>query len=145
MRCMGIHCVLLSLTAVVSMAALAGCATPGPQCKVAAVMQVFPQSGTADSAMKPPGNQQQFQASIGNAIVQQGRGNCAVTALSALVHPTWISSDPTDVTISSADDSTNGLAICTGPTAGAVTLTATLSTGTTSLGAMPRRSRRRRS
>jgi hypothetical protein len=41
----------------------------------------------------------------------------------AIEYGTWSNPDPVDITISSANDSTNGTALCKAPTNGAVTLT----------------------
>ena len=115
----------------------AGCAMSGPQCKTGIVLLLSPASGSADSSAKAPSNQTQFQASSALVVTQQGSGSCPVPAIAQLIHPQWSNPDPIHITISSADDSTNGLATCNGATAGPVTLTATEPSGTIGLGPIP--------
>ncbi len=94
-------------------------------------------SGSVDSTATAPSNQAQFQASASFIVTQQGSGFCAIPAIGQLLHPQWTNPDPVHITISSADDSTNGLATCNGATAGPVTLTATEPSGTIGLGSIP--------
>ena len=65
---------------------------------------------TADHTAAAPGNQVQFRAesSPGNT-----NPSCPVPTYILNVHAQWTSSDP-NVTVSSADDATNGLATCVG-------------------------------
>ena len=97
-------------------------------------MVIHPLDAAADSSANAPANQQSFQASVAIQVVQQGDGSCPLSALRTAVHPAWANPDPDHLTISSADDATNGLATCIGATAGPVTLTATLPAGSTALG-----------
>ena len=103
-------------------ATLTGCGAGSPTCVTAFDLRVSPASATADSTAKPPGNQQQFTASSAIIPVQ---GTCPIPQNVALIHPAWTNPDPIHVSISSANDSTNGLATCKGPTGGPLTLTAT--------------------
>jgi hypothetical protein len=110
--------------------ALAGCAaSSGPTakldggCPAAYELQISPTSATADHSASAPGNQQKFMATSPN-IFATGNG-CVESALLELVHPQWTSSDPLNVSVSSANDDTNGTATCTGMTGEPVTLSAT--------------------
>ena len=91
-------------------------------------LNVSPAVATVDSFAKPPGDQQQFTAASGYTLSSKS-GSCATPALLQLVHPVWSSSAPLHISISSADDATNGLATCNGATSGPVTLTATSGSG----------------
>jgi len=114
---------------------LAGCAVQpaanAGKCTIIQVLNVAPKSkpaaGQPDHSLAPPGNQEQFTAVVNFAAANDESG-CAIPALGYLAEPTWTVSDPLDVSISSAQDATNGLATCTGATAGAATLTATTQT-----------------
>ena len=75
-----------------------------------------------DHSLMPPGNQEFYIAAVGSEIGP----NCASTNLYKPMSAQWVTSDPADVSISSADDATNGLATCTGPTPPGATVTATL-------------------
>ena len=59
------------------------------------------------------------------------QGNCPIPQIVLRVNPTWTNPDPIHIAISSADDDSNGLATCKGPTAGPVTLTTTTAQPTT--------------
>ena len=74
-----------------------------------------------DHAASPPGNQEQFGAYAG---ALSGSG-CAVPQIVSPVRAVWAVSDSGNVHISSANDTTNGLATCVGTTNGAATITAT--------------------
>jgi hypothetical protein len=78
-------------------------------------IKVNPSAATADHGANPPANTAQFFADY--------------TAVSACqfppLRPAWTASDPVNVNISSATDSTNGTATCLNPTADPVTVTAT--------------------
>lgn len=110
---------------------LSGCGavSQGAQCTNALQMSVGPSTGTADHSAAAPGNQQVFTA----ATSQKPQIGCAETALELEVFPAWTSADPLDISISSANDKTNGTAICTGSTNGPVLLTAVLSSGANAL------------
>ena len=53
------------------------------------------------------------------------KGSCAIPALARVVYVPWTNPDPLHISISSANNSSNGLATCIGPTDGPVSLTAT--------------------
>lgn len=116
-------------------AALAGCGsgpgssglTPKEECPAAYELEISPASATANHSAAPPGNQQKFTAVWPNIFATQN--GCVESALEALVYPQWTSSDPLNVSVSSASDATNGTATCTGSTSGAVTLSATYTMG----------------
>lgn len=74
-------------------------------------------SATPDHTLAPPGNQQQFYAAAG-ALTGP---NCPTPANIARVHAQWTTSDPSNVSISSLDDATNGVATCKGATQASVT------------------------
>jgi hypothetical protein len=100
---------------------LAGCAAM-PDCSHPTVTSsVIPLTATADHTAKPPGNQVHF----GPQVIDNYPAGCAVPALVPVIDDAiWTSSDPINVQISNAVDSTNGLATCVGATVGAVTITA---------------------
>lgn len=70
----------------------------------------------------PPANQEFFVSAIGSEV---GPG-CASTNLYKNSPAQWTTSDPKNVVISSADDTTNGQATCLGPTAVGASVSATL-------------------
>lgn len=111
--------------------ALSGCGSSGPACTASLTMGISPASGTADSSAKVPGNQVQFTAVAQET--QPAGCHLPLPSLSQLLKPQWTASDTTHVKVSSAQDATNGLAICIGPTAGAATLTAVSGTGVSAL------------
>jgi hypothetical protein len=94
------------------------------------VVQLFlnPQAAVSDHTATAPGNQQQFSATTRE--VDQAGCNAVLPQFIAVVHPIWTVSDPLHVTVSSADDATNGLATCLGATNGAAMLTAAFGSGT---------------
>jgi hypothetical protein len=104
---------------------LSGCGAtnPGNGCIEGGTFLASPTSGTANHALAPPGDQVQFMVTSAPYIVS-GK-DCALPQIVARVYAAWTSSDPTDVTVSSAGDSTNGLATCVNATPTPVTLTAT--------------------
>lgn len=109
---------------------LPGCgAGPGTTCTDFYVLTIGPPSAVVSSSAAPPGNQGQFAAEI--TLAPSGP-NCAVSAVAMRAYPAWTNPDPTHITISSAADATNGLAVCKGPTAGPVTLTASTPSNTSS-------------
>lgn len=79
----------------------------------------------ADHTAAAPGNQQKFSATE----APTASPGCVVPLTIVLLTPAWTSSDPLDVTVSSAPDQTNGLATCVNSTAAPVTLTATGGSG----------------
>ena len=119
-----------------SLAVLAGCssAPATPACVTSFSLQVSAvnadgsakAAGSADHTQPAPASQQQFTAFSGTTLVS---GQCAVAALLAAVHPQWTTSDAIDISISSANDATNGLATCLGTTLAPATITATLTSG----------------
>ena len=120
---------LVSVVMTSVLAASMGCAS-APACVTSFSLQVgavdangaAKAAGNADHTQATPGNQQQYRASSGPTVVS---GQCALPALVKLVHPQWTTSDAVDISISSADDATNGLATCLGATLQPATLTAT--------------------
>ena len=107
---------------------LAGCGGSGsPSICVPTgfAMLVRPADPTAapDHTFKAPGNQEQFEAAEGQLV---GPEPCIYHDLYMLVHAQWTTSDPKDISISSADDTTNGVATCLGTTQDGTTVTATL-------------------
>lgn len=85
------------------------------------VLTVTPTSATVDHKAKSPLNQVQF-IGTGRATAAPG---CPRPALARLEYAAWSNPDPTDIQISSANDSTNGTAVCVNATNGAVTLNGT--------------------
>ena len=106
---------------------LAGCGAASPICNMTDVLEVSPATATADHSATPPGNQQQFSA----VLAPTGPPGCPIPQVVLLVYPTWTNPAPLAISISSAQDKTNGLATCLKATTGAVTLTATTGTGLT--------------
>ncbi len=106
------------------LALICGCAGNGTigDCTLYAVITVTPSSATLNHAAAPPANQVQF---IGTGGYAASGSHCAVPALSWIAYGTWTNPDPADIQISSAQNSTNGTAVCLAPTNGAVTLTGT--------------------
>ncbi|MGA2571617.1 MAG: hypothetical protein ABSF23_13955 [Terracidiphilus sp.] len=105
------------------LALVCGCGgNPAVNCSLGDVeVRVTPTSATIDHAAAPPGNQIQF---VGVAQPTAPIG-CPLPTWVAISHATWSNPDPVDIQISSANDATNGTAICKSPTNGAVTLTGT--------------------
>ncbi len=105
---------------------LAGCAADvsasSGGCTTYTAFNAGPASATADHAAAAPDNQQKFTAT--EAPAGTGTG-CILPTYIKVAQPNWTSSDPLNVSISSAKDLTNGTATCTGTTSGPVTLTAT--------------------
>lgn len=99
---------------------LASCGGDG--CKMTGIA-IQPPNATADHNAASPGNTTHFVAA---AVIP---GACPITAV--MLQPDWTSSDTTNVTISSAKDSTNGTATCLNATATPATVTATLSKSST--------------
>ena len=97
------------------------CGCGNPPCNTTWGVEVSPTSATANHTAAPPGNQTQF---IGVAS-PVARAGCAIPALAARQFATWSNPDPAAIQISSAFDTTNGLAVCKAATNGAVTLTGT--------------------
>jgi hypothetical protein len=100
--------------------ALSGCggqSTPS-SCNILAI-NVSPATATVDHTAAPPGNMQHFDAFIAKAPP-----GCAFFT-GNLFNAVWSVSDPANVSVSNAQDSTRGNATCKAATAGAVTVTAT--------------------
>ncbi len=115
---------ILVLWGLVSLS-LCGCGG-SPNCDLPDVVSVSPASATADHGAEAPGGRQRFmETSAPNTTVP----GCPVPAHILLLQPNWTVSDPLHVSISSAKDDTNGLAICLGATQGAATIVA-VGTGT---------------
>jgi len=102
---------------------LLGCGAPqNPNCELTYPLEIGPLTATADHTASPPGNQVQFQASVSPYSNVPG---CAVPEYIAIVYATWSLSDPIDAQISSAANSTNGLASCVNSAKNPITVTAT--------------------
>ena len=106
-----------------SCSALLSCGSQS-DCSMVSVLRVGPTNAAADHMAKAPGNAVQFTAFVAQVLVHP-QNACGVPTVAAAVRPTWIVSDPTNVTIDSAADATNGLATCIGTTASPVTVTGT--------------------
>jgi hypothetical protein len=110
----------------------AGCAaSPGNSSNslsCSTVVNVGPATAVADHTAASPGNQAQFTGTSGESCT-----NGVAPAVLARVYGTWTNPDTIDIQISSANDATNGTAICKGPTAGAVTLTDTIVQGSSTV------------
>jgi hypothetical protein len=103
---------------------LTGCAvgSTGATCTPGDSFTTTPLTATADHLAAAPGNQQQFVSIIAPTDSPAG---CPLPQWLLSAHPAWTSSDAIDIQISSANDATNGTAVCMGPTQGAATLKAT--------------------
>lgn len=106
---------------------LAGCGSGAhpPSCKpdgFAMIVRPSNPKAAPDHTLPPPGNQELFVAGVGSEI---GPG-CAGTNVYKLTDAYWTSSDPKAVSISSAQDTTNGLATCLESTGGGTTVSGTL-------------------
>jgi hypothetical protein len=117
----------LCLGMLVGFAVASGCGgeSATQKCELTIVTTVAPASATANHSAAPPGNQVQFV----ETDAPTAPAGCAVPAWIVRDFPAWSNPDPIDITISSADDATNGAAVCKGATAGAVTLTSTMNPG----------------
>ena len=104
--------------------AVCGCAGNGTfgNCTLYSVVNVSPTSATVNHAAAPPANQVQF---VGTGTYAAQGSHCAIPELAWIAYGTWSNPDPTDIQISSADNFTNGTAVCLAATNGAVTLTGT--------------------
>lgn len=91
-------------------------------CGIYWILTVTPSSATVDHNAKSPLNQVQF---VGVARATAPPGCPRPADLERLEYASWSNPDPTDIQISSANDSTNGTAICLNATHGPVTLTGT--------------------
>ena len=103
-----------------------GCADPGSVVcnNTAMTFAVAPATATANHSSAAPGNQVQFKSTL----APTPQAGCPTPTFIAVAYPTWTNPDPLDISISSAQDSTNGTAVCSGMTSGTVTLTATETT-----------------
>jgi hypothetical protein len=88
------------------------------------VVTVTPTSAVVNHLASPPKNQIQFHAT-GRATAPPGCGFPA--DLEVVEYAAWSNPDSKDIQISSANDSTNGTAVCLNATNGSVTLTGTFS------------------
>ena len=99
---------------------LAGCGAGAPNCGGGdLVLQVSPAAATVDHLAAHPGNEAHFSG-VATYIAAAG---CPVSSIAMLEYAIWTNPDPVHIQISSANDETNGTAVCLGATAGAVTLT----------------------
>ena len=117
----------------VALLPLAGCsAATGTDCNSAPlVYNITPASGTANHIAAAPGNQVKFTAL--ESVNYPAGYDCPIPSFVFTPFGLFTSSDPINVTIDSSQGPTNGVATCVGATNGPVTLTATSSTGTSSL------------
>jgi hypothetical protein len=105
---------------------LVGCGAGSPNCVYSTYLELSPKTATADHSAAAPGNQQQFTSESG----ETAKGtDCAVPLVVEQVRPVWTNPEPLEISISSANDSTNGLATCLAATNGPITLTATTGSG----------------
>ena len=106
---------------------LTGCGTgvPAKCVPTGFAMLVLPKDPNAvpDHTAKSPGNQEAFEAGLGSLV---GPEPCIFHDLYQSVPAQWTTSDPQDVSISSASDATNGVATCLSTTKAGATVTATL-------------------
>jgi hypothetical protein len=109
---------LLPSMAVIACGGKGAAGTPSGtlDCTVRA-LSVIPQNAAASHISSAPGNQQQFSAGPNMPM------GCIPPPL-PFDFATWSVSDPVNVSISNALDSTRGTATCLGATAGAVKVTA---------------------
>jgi hypothetical protein len=112
--------VFASTTTGVSIVGCAAGNTP-TDCSGLYVLNVSPTAATADHSATAPGNQVQFQGAYG--AFGKAPAGCAISNVVVKEYATWQNPDPLDISISSAIDETNGTAVCTGTTAGPITLT----------------------
>lgn len=117
-----------ALLAGAALGLLAGCgggAVPATCTFTGFAMIVSPADPAAapDHAASPPENQQRFNAGLGSPT---GPEPCIFHPLYQMVPAQWTTSDPENVSISSALDATNGTATCLGTTRAAATVSATL-------------------
>jgi hypothetical protein len=85
------------------------------------VLSVTPNVATTSHSAAFPTNQVQFEGVV-RLTAPQG---CPVPNVALQDYAAWTNPDPINIQISSANDATNGTAVCKGPTNGAVTLTGT--------------------
>jgi hypothetical protein len=114
----------LVVTLILSLGAVCACGgrSTMANCSSGAEVIVSPTSAAANHSAAPPANQVQF---VGVAHPTATPPGCPLPQWVALSYGTWSNPDPNAIQISSASDATNGTAICTAPTNGAVTLTGT--------------------
>ena len=106
-------------------AVLSGCGAAGPVCLGGTVTTISPVAAVADHAAPAPGDMQKFSA----VAAPKAEPGCPQPQIVQLLTPVWSVSDPVNVAISSAQDSTNGVATCLGATAGTVQVTAVSAAG----------------
>lgn len=99
-------------------------------CELGTQVTVSPTSATANHAAASPGNQAQFVGRGSYVVLTPGK-SCGIPAIVWSPYGTWSNPDPTAIQISSANDSTNGTAVCSAATNGPVTLTGTFTQGLT--------------
>jgi hypothetical protein len=114
---------LRSLLAISTLACLAmsGCGGQTSSSCLILAINVSPGTATADHTAAPPGNTQHF-----DAFISKVPPGCAFIT-GNLFDAVWSVSDPANVSISNAPDSTRGTAACKAAAAGTVTVTATKS------------------
>ena len=108
---------------VLSAGLLAGCGASGSSCSTVNVLSASPAAATVSSTAKSPANQQRFTVTSSQVLAPNSSRACAISNVIAVIPSKWTNPDPIHISISSTNDSTNGLATCLGPTGGPVTLT----------------------
>jgi len=111
-------------TVAICLGCLCGCAAlpaSNSGCTETYVLTVSPNVATTSHSAPFPTNQVQFTGLV-RPTAPQG---CPVPTYVLQDYASWSNPDPIDIQISSANDATNGTAVCKGPTNGAVTLTGT--------------------
>jgi hypothetical protein len=111
-----------------AVAALTGCAGGTSDCTFTQSFNVSPLTATANHSAAAPGNQVQFFSTI---APKASAADCPVPLYIIAARPAWTNPDPLDLTISNANDATNGTAVCNSATSGPVTLTANVGSSAT--------------
>jgi hypothetical protein len=118
---------LSCLLVLASLIGVAGCGVgPNPSCLPKSYLNINVLAATLDHAAAPPGNQEQLIVTEGETFYSPNGMICATPTSLAIVYPIWTNPQPQAISISSANNSTNGLAVCTAATNGPVTLTGTV-------------------
>jgi hypothetical protein len=119
-------CLLLSLTALLSICSTGCGGHSQPDCSVVLALTVAPQTATADHLAASPGNKVSFVGS--NSVVP----GCIPTPVPLRLDLHWSVSDSANVTIGNTANVDYGVATCVHATPSPATVTAT---GTNRLGA----------
>jgi len=117
---------VLCSTVAIFLACVCGCAVAPPSttgCSDTFALTVTPNVATASHTAQTPANQVQFTG-INRDNAAAG---CPLSNVEELEYASWTNPDTINIQISSANDVTNGTAVCKGVTSGAVTLTGVFS------------------